>query len=92
MAVIDILPGVEVEVVVGETALKEYEDSDTEEEECTVTRYIEVQPGQTFAILCKVLPEFDFIGDCICFDFYVDGQKIEGKIVKKEGGRRQATS
>jgi hypothetical protein len=92
MAVIDILPGVKVEVTVKGGALKEYEDPDIEEEERTVTRYIEAVSGQVFEISAIVLPNFKFKGNRISFQYFVDSTRIENISIKKNERDRNAIS
>lgn len=73
MAVIDILPGVQIELKANGTALKEYEDHNPKEGVRTVTRYVEVISGQEFVVSIKLLPNFVFRSDCVLFDLHADG-------------------
>lgn len=53
MAIADSLPGVKIEVIVDGSALKEYEEpdaEDNEDEQGTVTRYIEAESAKVFAV------------------------------------------
>lgn len=78
MAVSDVLPGVEVTIVSGNAKLKEYEDDDIELEgqERTITRYVEAVSGQEFEIHWRVDESVEFLGDCMTFHIYVDGQRV----------------
>ena len=92
MAIIDILPGVQVEITVHGSALKEYADPDLEEEDRSVTRYVEAMSGQTFEIVFTVLPNFEFKGDCIGFIVVADGLRVSGRMISKDSEKRQTKS
>lgn len=83
MAVIDVLPGVEVTVDVDGNPLKEYEDRDEEEPEKTITRYVEAQSGKKFSIRVKCSKECKFKGDSITFRFYADGTNADAIVLEK---------
>ena len=87
MAIIDDLPGVVIEIIVKGTALKEYEDDELDEDERTVTRYIEAVSGQEFAVRIKRLPNCEFKGDCISFTITADGQDVDFPLLSKTKGR-----
>ncbi|KAH0159986.1 hypothetical protein KCU67_g6903, partial [Aureobasidium melanogenum] len=81
MAVLDGLPGVEVTVVVDGQDLHEYQDADMEDDEDTVTKYIEAVDNANFAIKIKVSEDVEFKGDCLSFDISVDGVHIDRPLV-----------
>ena len=84
MAIIDDIPGVRVEVIVEGSALQEHVDDDVEKSDRTITRYIKAVSDQVFAVSIELLPEFEFRGDCIGFDVYVDGVWIDGPLIRKD--------
>ena len=84
MAVIDELPGVAVKVTVEEKALQEHIDSNVEEDSRTVTRYIESQSDQKFAICISVAKGFQFRGDCLLFRIWVDGEHAASPLIRKD--------
>jgi hypothetical protein len=73
MAILDSLPGVEITVVVNGEDLHEYQDTDMEDEENTVTKYVEAVTGANFAIKITMPKGFAFGGDCLSFRVKVDG-------------------
>lgn len=91
MAINDILPGVTVEVTVNDLALREHQDHDLEEEDRTVTRYIEATSGQVFAIRLHLDPSFAFLSNCLVCEVSVDGGAVESPILR-EGKPRTRTS
>ena len=88
MAVLDTLPGVEVNIVVNKKPLKEYQDSDVEEEHRTVTRYVEAVSNQVFEIHMTIEKGFKFRGNCLTFKIYVDGNRVQYNAVDKENCAR----
>lgn len=83
MVISDDLPGVQIELVVEGVALKEYEESEPEECERTVTRYVEAASGATFAIKASILPGFEFKGQCLELSFFTDGDWTDAIIIDK---------
>lgn len=83
MAVLDILPGVEVAVTVNGLPLKEYTDHDQEEPTNTVTRYIEAVSGTEFAINFKAAQSTVFKGDCLTAKVFMDGHKVSSTLLKQ---------
>lgn len=77
MAISDALPGVKIEVIVNGAALKEHEDHELVEDRRTTTRYIEAVSGQVFAVAIKLLPSFEFKGDCVAFPIFADGTWVQ---------------
>ncbi|KAG9638363.1 hypothetical protein KCU64_g13835, partial [Aureobasidium melanogenum] len=67
MAVLDGLPGVEVAVVADGEDLHEYQDADMEDDEDTVTKYIEAADNTNFAIKIKVTKDAKFKGRALSF-------------------------
>ncbi|EME38589.1 hypothetical protein DOTSEDRAFT_29615 [Dothistroma septosporum NZE10] len=88
MAIIDNLPGVEVTVVAGGTALEEYIDKDTEEKPRTITRYVEAVSGQHFEVHINVAQGTKIKGDDLRFDIYMDGTRVDGPILSKSDIRQ----
>ena len=84
MAIINDLPGVEVTVTVHDYDLQEYHDGDVEDEERTVTKYIQAQEGQLFEVRIKVPKGFTFEGDCLAFTIFVDGNWVVEPLVDAE--------
>lgn len=84
MVVSEILPGVKVEVKVKGKALKEHEQpGDDEDQERTVTRYVEVVSAENFVVAIKILPTFQFKGDMIKVDVYIDGTLTDDCVLSK---------
>ncbi|KAG9550739.1 hypothetical protein KCU71_g14049, partial [Aureobasidium melanogenum] len=88
MAVLDGLPGVEVTVIVDGEDLHEYWDADMEDEEDTVTKYIEAVDGAHFAVKIKVTEDATFKGDTLAFKIKVDGSMIRQPLIEPMKGRR----
>lgn len=86
MAIFKYLPGVEVTVNVDGRALEEYVDPDAEEEDFTVTRYIESTTGVffKFGYLVKTAATR---GAGLGFKFYVDGENSESFVITAEDAR-----
>ncbi|KAK5130485.1 hypothetical protein LTR08_002007 [Meristemomyces frigidus] len=84
MAVTEELPDVDVSVFVDGVALKEYHDTDVEEEARTVTRYIEATSGKSFEVHIKVNKSCKFLGNCIAFGIYVDGEGAVCPLIQKK--------
>lgn len=85
MAISDLLPGLDVSIKVNGQVLREYEGDDIEDEERTVTRYVEAVSGDTFEIELKVQQGFDFIGDALGFDIHIDGsEKLDGPLIRSK--------
>ncbi|KAH0006756.1 hypothetical protein KCU78_g12139, partial [Aureobasidium melanogenum] len=88
MAVLDGLPGVEVTVVVDGKDLHEYQDADMEDDEGTITKYIEAVDNANFAIRIKVTKDATFhvsttdvsAGSDV---FAVDGVQIGARRLRK---------
>lgn len=85
MAIIDASPGVEVEMIVDDLPLKEYEDSEIDEEdERTTTRFVEAMSSQVFGIRCKLLPNFKYEGNGVGFSLSADGTFVDGRFIMKD--------
>ncbi|KAG9683845.1 hypothetical protein KCU95_g18025, partial [Aureobasidium melanogenum] len=89
MAVLDGLPGVEITVVVDGEDLHEYQDADTEDDEDTVTKYIEAVDNANFAVKIKVTKDAKFKGNRLAFEVLVDGTRISRPLI---GPRRRQVS
>lgn len=84
MAVIDVLPGVNVCIEIDEQALKEYEDTDEEDPSETVTRYVEAQSKKVFKIKCAVERDAKcFQGTDLAFYVTADGTYAAGALIPK---------
>ncbi|KAG9525875.1 hypothetical protein KCU93_g5713, partial [Aureobasidium melanogenum] len=81
MAVLDGLPGVEVTVVVDGKDLHEYQDADMEDDEGTITKYIEAVDNANFAIKIKVSKDVEFKGDFLSFGISLDGSSVRNPVV-----------
>jgi hypothetical protein len=87
MAVIDEIPGLEVTVMVDGQPLKEYDNTDADEDtEKKVVRYVVAEPGKDFAVLvawkngCKYgPPEFDLNAR-----LYIDGKRAKSRLILKQ--------
>ncbi|KAG9587462.1 hypothetical protein KCU77_g9196, partial [Aureobasidium melanogenum] len=82
MAVLDGLPGVEVAVVADGEDLHEYQDADMEDDEDTVTKYIEAVDNTNFAIKIKVTKDAKFKGRALSFRMSVDGSSVRNALVR----------
>ncbi|KAH0364053.1 hypothetical protein KCU65_g6976, partial [Aureobasidium melanogenum] len=87
MAVLDGLPGVEVTVVVDGDDLHEHQDTDLQDEEDTITKYIEAVDGANFAVKIKVSKDATFKGDQLSFKVLVDGTRISRPLIGPLRGR-----
>ncbi|THY04794.1 hypothetical protein D6D02_07885 [Aureobasidium pullulans] len=87
MAILDSLPGVEITVVVDGEDLHEYQDTDMEDEENTVTKYVEAITDANFAIKIKGSQELEYKGDCLSLDVLVDGLRIQRPLIGREATR-----
>ena len=83
MAVIDVLPGVEVSITVKGDALTEYHDDHLEDDEQTTTRYIEAVSGTIFVVQISLKKDFVFAGNCVECTIYVDGTWADGPFISK---------
>lgn len=95
MAVLEVLPGVEVTICVDEEPLEEYDAENDEiehddediiehQEERTVTKYIEATTAKAFMVQLAVQDPFKM--DCASIQFYteVDGKWIDSTLMLKE--------
>ncbi|KAK6007689.1 hypothetical protein QM012_004503 [Aureobasidium pullulans] len=92
MAVLDSLPGVEVTVVVDDKDLHEYQDTDMEDGEDTVTKYVEAVDNANFAIKIKVTADATFLGNCMSFKTLVDGSRAGWPLVDSPRKRKRTRS
>lgn len=88
MAISDDLPGFEVTISVNGEALKEYTDSTLQEEERTVTRYIEAVSGREFSVSLKAKKGTHFQGTCLACSLSVDGHWIQTPLLHKSDCRK----
>lgn len=77
MAILPLIPGLEVKILVDGVPLVEYqdEDEDVDPRAEEVTRYIECQAGSYFSIQTKFSPHFP----CATTDTIVSGVLVNGK-------------
>lgn len=85
MVVSEALPGLEIEITVDGCPLYEHQDPNEREtdEQRMTTRYVEVVSGQVFAISIKVLPQFQYEGDCIAFEIKADGELVADPVIRR---------
>ena len=88
MAINDIMPGVKVEVFVNGQALTEHTDKDLDNDERTITRYIEAISGEEFEIRVELDEEFKFKGNCLSWDVFADGQLLTEHTVRAASKKR----
>lgn len=90
MAIIDVLPGVQIQIIANGTALQEYEGEGKSEGIRTAKRYIEVVPGQKFSVLITLLPEFVFKSNSIMFTIYADGKVADIPLFERRNKDRRS--
>ncbi|THX83186.1 hypothetical protein D6D05_03603 [Aureobasidium pullulans] len=88
MAILDSLPGVEITVVVDGEDLHEYQDTDMEDEENTVTKYVEAVTGANFAIKFKGSRELEYKGEYLSLEVLVDGLCIDRPLIGRDRTRK----
>jgi hypothetical protein len=86
-------PGISAQVYVDGKPLKEYTDDTIEDEEGTVTRYIEAVSDKNFEICLEVKKGTKITRSAVSFRVEVDGMRIKKPIMsiadfKNEDGRR----
>lgn len=84
MAIAGALPGVSVAVVANGRVLREYEDFDIQDDDRSVTRYIEAASNWVFEVHFSVSRTTELLGDTLSFKVYVDGHLADDRIVCKE--------
>ncbi|KAK5127456.1 hypothetical protein LTR85_006795 [Meristemomyces frigidus] len=93
MAVHDELPGVQITIIADGQPLHEYQDTDIDEDDKTVTRYIKADSDQEFKIKVELGKNTVFKGDCLSFQVFVDGTQVDDLLPSKsqalEGGLTQ---
>lgn len=97
MAIIPSLPGLEVEVCVNNTPLREYEDDDPDPSlgratDKSVSRYVEARTDQDFVVRFRI--QEDFAGDCpvLAFSTDVDGIHLHSTRLRAESSGRRKRS
>jgi hypothetical protein len=86
MAIIDEIPGLEVQILVDSRPLREYEEpADTNDDDGSkVTRYIEAQPGKTFQVQLYFTGAFKHFDDYdMCGFVKVDGRTVNNPLMKR---------
>lgn len=81
MAVLDALPGIEVEILVDGEPLKEYADEGLEDDPKSVKCYIEAVTGKGFQVQLKVSKGTQITRQAMNFHTYVDGNFANGKTI-----------
>lgn len=101
MAVIDTVPGLEIQILVKNQPVKEYADEESDQSAKTV--YIQTEPGTEFKILFKFTKNFDFQnhdailtasadGECVACKAFIRSQ-LEGREFDQEiSGRKYVES
>jgi predicted MPP superfamily phosphohydrolase len=93
MAILDDAPGIEAWIEVdGQRAEEYFDPGELEVAPKAICRYIESVPGKGFTIVVKHTPEFSPNWWSRAVQFYVDGVRHSGQIVKlrklKQGDQR----
>jgi hypothetical protein len=86
MAIIDGTPGLVVEIIVGGTPVREYDDDEADDSKYpmlvgSVTKYIEAQTDTEFKFRCKFSPQFPYRESDYKFRFIVDGVRLASAII-----------
>jgi hypothetical protein len=87
MAIIPGVPGLEVEVLINEEPVKEYEDEDAEEVPTvsgSVAKYIESQTGAEFSFRCKFSKDSSLQNDDLAIIFSIDGTESVKHLCRKK--------
>jgi hypothetical protein len=86
MAILQGLPGVELNILVNGEMLEEWTDNnevDQTDGHNHVTKYVESTPGANFAVQYKVTEEyFDHHHENLRFVFFIDGNEVGRKLVR----------
>jgi len=84
MAVLPFLPGLEVEIIVNDVPLSEYDnDSDTPASPTTITKYVKATSGAHFAIKITLTEAFPFPKGDVQACISLDGRWLMGRIVRE---------
>ena len=85
MAILQMLPGVEVAVCVDGEALVEYDNGDFEAQlgSTTVSSYVESETGKEFSIKLIVQDPFDLFYPTLSFQIFVDGVKVREPLLRR---------
>jgi len=85
MAVLDELPGLEVQIIVNKTPVKEYDDNEEEVVDKTVTRYIEAESEAEFEVRLKFQSMFNISAKhSVAAEVLLDGKYGNGVVLRKE--------
>jgi hypothetical protein len=82
MAVLDELPGLEVQIIVNRTPVKEYDDDEEEVVDKTVTRYIEAESEAEFEVRLKFQSMFNISAKhSVAAEVLLDGKYGNGVVL-----------
>ncbi|RMZ69282.1 hypothetical protein GMOD_00006017 [Pyrenophora seminiperda CCB06] len=85
MAVLDLYPGLEVEILVDDIPTREYiYISDTIPPPCHVTKYIVARTDARFAIRYTISRDFSLLAGELLASVYCDGNYVESYIARPE--------
>lgn len=85
MAVLDELPGLEAQIIVNRTPVKEYDDDVEEVMDKTVTRYIEAESGAEFEVRLIFQRMFNVSArHSMIAELFLDGKYGNSIILRKE--------
>ena len=87
-----ILKEIEVAIVVNGQELKEYDDEDAgNDDQNSVSKYVEATSGAEFQIVTSAPIWFEFSSDAVMMKIYLDGAYVENVLFQKEeAGRTKA--
>jgi hypothetical protein len=83
MAVLQDVPGVQVQVVVDGKALKEYDDSESNQTSKATSKYVEAVSGRNFEIHTTLEKHMETDHD-VSIRVLVDGSRISGKHIARK--------
>ena len=103
MAILDVLPGLEITIESQGKALSEYEDDMqwtqwagkdkySIREDRWASTYVECKSDTEFGIKMAVNPPFKFLDEGISFDVTIDGQRVGHRSLTKRKGSSQGRS
>ena len=84
-----ILKEIEVAIVVNGQELKEYDDEDaSNDDQNSVSKYVEATSGAEFQIVTSAPIWYDFSSDAVLMKIYLDGAYVENGLFLKKDARR----
>jgi hypothetical protein len=89
MAILKLVPEIEVTVSVDRVALPEYPDdeADAKLRNRTVSRYIEASTDAHFCVDYTIKPQYRYDSPCLSFDVFVDGVRVRSKIAHSKNSQ-----